>query len=83
MKLFDTSSSAADPDFLNSLFKCTSELLKTYGTFQDLSDAQLKQLLKIIKLHYNTHSIQNNVLQCFRAIVYRKFLASEVYDLIE
>lgn len=83
MKLFDTSSSAADADFLNSLFKCTSELLKTYGTFQDLTPTQLKQLLKLIKLHLNTHSIQNNVLQCLRAIVYRKFVASEVYDLIE
>ena len=32
-KLFEQSNADADPDFLNSLFKCTSELIKNYATF--------------------------------------------------
>jgi hypothetical protein len=36
-KLFETTSTSADSDFLNSLFRCTSELIRTYATYQDLS----------------------------------------------
>jgi hypothetical protein len=34
-KLFEQSS---DNDFVNSLFKCTSELIKTYAIYKDLSE---------------------------------------------
>ena len=37
-KLFDNSGvNAGDQDFINSLFKCTAELIKTYATFQDIT----------------------------------------------
>ena len=36
-KLFTTNTSA-DNDFANSLFKCTSELIRTYSVFNDLSE---------------------------------------------
>jgi hypothetical protein len=36
-KLFDTNNSAEN-DFINSLFKCTSELIKTYTVYNDLSE---------------------------------------------
>ena len=36
-KLFDETQSA-ESDFINSLFKCTSELIKTYSIYKDLSD---------------------------------------------
>lgn len=32
-KLFETTSSSSDNDFLNSLFRCTSELIRTYATY--------------------------------------------------
>jgi len=38
-KLFETTGASVDSDFLNSLFKCTAELIKTYATYQDLTQA--------------------------------------------
>jgi len=32
-KLFETVTSSSDNDFLNSLFRCTSELIRTYATY--------------------------------------------------
>ena len=48
-KLFETTSSKSDSDFLNSLLRCTAELIKTYATYQDLSPPQIKALIFIIK----------------------------------
>ena len=40
-KLFEQSGPASNNndniDFLNSLFRCTAELIRTYGTYQDLT----------------------------------------------
>ena len=36
-KLFETTGASVDSDFLNSLFKCTAELIRTYATYQDLT----------------------------------------------
>ena len=36
-KLFNTNTQA-DNDFANSLFKCTSELIRTYSVYNDLSE---------------------------------------------
>lgn len=36
-KLFDVSQSS-DVEFLNTLFKCVTELIKTYSVYCDLSD---------------------------------------------
>jgi|LauGreDrversion4_2_1035121.scaffolds.fasta_scaffold39346_5 hypothetical protein len=80
-KLFETSG-ASDLDFINSLFKCTAELIKTYATFQDLSQPQLKTLTTILKQNINS-SAQGPAFHCLRALVYRKFLCAELYDLIE
>ena len=51
-KLFQQTQSS-DADFINSLFKCTSELIRTYAIYQDLSDVQIKTLMEIIKTHVN------------------------------
>jgi len=37
----------------------------------------------IIKQHLSSSSTQSNVFQCLRAIVYRKFICADLYDLIE
>jgi hypothetical protein len=47
-KLFTTNTSA-DNDFANSLFKCVSELIRTYSVYNDLSEIQIKTLVQIIK----------------------------------
>ena len=36
-KLFEQTQTA-DSDFVNSLFKCTSEIIKTYSVYKELSD---------------------------------------------
>lgn len=82
-KLFETTSSSSDLDFLNSLFRCTSELIRTYATYQDLSQPQVKTLVNIVRQHIGTASTQGNVFQCLKAIVYRKFVSADLYDLIE
>ena len=60
-KLFQQTQSS-DSDFLNSLFKCTSELIKTYAIYQDLSDVQIKTLVEIITAHINKFAVQSNAL---------------------
>ena len=37
LRLFENVT-AADAEFLNSLFKCTSELIRTYSVYNDLSE---------------------------------------------
>jgi hypothetical protein len=54
-KLFDTNNSAEN-DFINSLFKCTSELIKTYTVYNDLSEVQIKTLVMIIKANVTNFS---------------------------
>ena len=60
-KLFETTSSSSDNDFLNSLFRCTAELIRTYATYQDLTQPQVKTLVAIIKQNLNSSSTQSNV----------------------
>ncbi len=54
-KLFNTSNNA-DNDFINSLFRCTSELIKTYSVYNDLSEIQVKTLVMIIKANVTNFS---------------------------
>jgi hypothetical protein len=81
-KLFMQTQSS-DSDFLNSLFKCTSELIRTYAIYQDLSAVQIKTLVEIIKTHVSKFNVQNNALQCLRSVIHRRFECSDLYDLIE
>jgi hypothetical protein len=55
LKLFNGASNS-DSEFLNSLFKCTSELIRTYSVYSDLSDLQIKTLVLIIKANVNNFS---------------------------
>lgn len=89
-KLFEqtsASNSMQDADFTNSLFKCTAELIKTYSTFNDLSEPQLKMLLTIIKQNLNGGGSTNpnliNVFHLLRALIYRKFVSPTIYDIID
>jgi len=43
----------------------------------------LAQLVSLIKQNIATFSLQNNVFQCLRALLKRKFIAPEIYDIIE
>ena len=79
-KLFEQSS---DNDFINSLFKCTAELIKTYSVYKDLSEIQIKALVEIIRSHMHKFAVQSNALNCLRSVIHRKFACSELYDLME
>lgn len=81
-KLFQQSQ-ATDSDFTNSLFKCISELIKNYAVNQDLSEHQIKTLVKIIRDCVEKHKIQSNALQCLRSVVHRRYVCADLYDLIE
>jgi hypothetical protein len=48
LKLFAKASNT-DTEFLNSLFKCVTELIRTYSVYNDLSEVQIKTLVQIIK----------------------------------
>lgn len=74
---------SSDSDFLNSLFKCTAELIRTYAIYQDLSEVQVRTLVEIIKTHIDKFSLQTNALQCLRSVVHRRFECADLYDLIE
>lgn len=39
--------------------------------------------MSIISDHLDRSIVQSNALQCFRSVVHRKFLCSEIYDLVE
>jgi hypothetical protein len=82
LKLFEKASNT-DVDFLNSLFKCVTELIRTYSVYSDLSEVQVKTLVLIIKANLTNSATQSNVFQCLRAIIYRKFLCPDLYDLME
>lgn len=43
-KLFNQTQ-AQDSDFINSLFKCTSGLIKTHSIYKDLSEVQIQTLV--------------------------------------
>lgn len=81
-KLFQQTQSS-DSDFLNSLFKCTAELIRTYAIYQDLSEVQVRTLVEIIKTHIDKFSVQTNALQCLRSVVHRRFECADLYDLID
>ncbi len=80
-KLFNTNNSA-DNDFINSLFRCTSELIKTYSVYNDLSELQVKTLVMIIKSNVTNFSTQSSVFICLKSILYRRFECADLYDLM-
>ena len=82
LKLFQQASNT-DIDFLNSLFKCVGELIRTYSVYVDLSETQIKTLVLIIKANVSNYSTQSNVFQCLKAVIHRKFLCPDLYDLME
>jgi hypothetical protein len=60
-KLF-SQTQAQDSDFINSLFKCTSELIKSYSVYKDLSEVQISTLVQIIATNYHKYAVQSNAL---------------------
>jgi hypothetical protein len=50
LKLFAKVSNT-DTEFLNSLFKCVTELIRTYSVYNDISEMQVKTLVQIIKVN--------------------------------
>ena len=55
-KLF-SSTESEDTDLINTLFRCTCELIRTSSVYQDLSEAQLSTLMEIIKTHVNKFAV--------------------------
>ena len=68
LQLF-TQTSAEDPDFTNSLFRCAGELIRTYSVYNDLSEIQIKTLVLIIKANLASFQTQHNVFHCLKAII--------------
>lgn len=81
-KLFNVSQNS-DVEFLNTLFRCVTELIKTYSVYCDLSETQIKTLVLIIKTNVTGFSTQSHVFQCLKAIINRRFLCPDLYDLME
>jgi hypothetical protein len=75
--------STDDPDFTNSLFRCAGELIRTYSVYNDLSEIQIKTLVLIIKANLASFQTQHNVFHCLKAIINRKFMCPDLYDLME
>ncbi len=50
LKLFAKVSNT-DTEFLNSLSKCVTELIRTYSVYNDISEMQVKTLVQIIKVN--------------------------------
>ena len=59
-KLFNGAQSS-DEEFLNTLFRCVTELIKTYSVYTDLSETQIKTLVLIIKANVSNFSTQSHV----------------------
>lgn len=59
-KLFNIAQSN-DNEFLNTLFRCVTELIKTYSVYSDLSDTQVKTIVLIIKSNVTNFSSQSHV----------------------
>lgn len=76
--LFTTSS---DSEFMNSLFKCTTELVRYMKT--DLTDYQIGKLVEIIKANLEHYQMQANVYGCLKALIDKKVLSSHIYDLVD
>ena len=72
-----------DNEFLNTLFRCVTELIKTYSVYSDLSDTQIKTIVSIIKNNVTNFSSQSHVFICLKQIINRKFLCPDIYDLME
>ena len=81
-KLFNAATST-DHEFLNTLFRCVTELIKTYSVYNDLSEIQIKTLVLIIKNNVASFQSQSHVFQCLKQIINRKFLCPDLYDLME
>ena len=52
-KLFNAAQNS-DHEFLNTLFRCVTELIKTYSVYNDLSETQIKTLVLIIKTNVDS-----------------------------
>ena len=76
--LFTTSS---DSEFMNSLFKCSTEMVRHMRS--DLTDHQVGRLVEIIKANLGHYQMQANVYGCLKALVEKKVLNPHIYDIID
>ena len=60
LRLFEKASNT-DNEFLNSMFKCVTELIRTYSVYNNLSETQVKTLVLIIKANVANFQSQTNV----------------------
>jgi hypothetical protein len=79
--LFMLFQNSSESEFINSLFKCTAELVRCMKN--EHSEFQIKKLVEIIKANLEHYSMQANVYGCLKAIVEKRVLTPDVYDLIE
>jgi len=79
--LFILFTNSSDIEFLNSLFKCTSELVRYMK--EDLTDYQTSRLTDIIKANLEHYQMQANVYGCLKALVEKKVMSPNIYDLVD
>lgn len=58
-------------------------MIRTYSVYNDLSETQIKTLVLIIKSNLQSFQTQSNVFHCLRAIIFRKFVCPDLYDVME
>lgn len=79
--LFILFTTTADSEFLNSLFKCTSEMVKYMKN--ELSEYHITKLVEIIKANLEHYQIQANVYGCLKTIIENKVISPHIYDLVD
>lgn len=80
--LFILFSNSSDSEFLNSCFKCATEMIKHMK--EDLTEFQMSKLVDIIKANLEHYHMQANVYSCLKAIIeHRKVVSASIYDLVE
>jgi U3 small nucleolar RNA-associated protein 20 len=79
--LFILFGNTSDSEFLNSCFKCATEMIKHMKT--DLTEFQTTKVIEVIKANLEHYQMQANVYSCLKALVEQKALSPSIYDLVE
>lgn len=79
--LFILFTTTSDNEFLNSLFKCTSEMVRYMKS--ELSEFHITKLVEIIKANLEHYQIQANVYGCLKTIIENKIISPHIYDLVD
>ena len=79
--LFILFTTTSDNEFLNSLFKCTTEMVRYNKS--DLTEYHIGKLTEIIKANLEHYQIQANVYGWLKILIENKVLSPHIYDLVD